>query len=335
MRATLGHRGVAVAAGLVADALAGEPARWHPVAGFGAAMTGLERRCWADDLRRGVQYAGAGVGAAAVCGVAASAALGAGPALAAATWVSAAGRALLAAAGSVGTALSSGDLEEARLLLPALVGRSPEGLDEKEIARAVVESVAENLSDAVVGTALWGVVAGAPGALAHRAANTLDAMVGHRTDRYRRFGWASARADDVLGWPAARCTAALVALAVPGRAVAVWQTVRRDAPAHPSPNAGVAEAAFAAALDLRLGGVNRYGDRMEVRPSLGSGRSPEPVDVDRAVALARRVVALLTAGLALAGALGAGRRDGAAGAGHGAGGNVRTARPAARRGARR
>ena len=118
-------------------------------------------------------------------------------------------------------------------MLPSLVGRDPERLDENEIARAVVESVAENLSDAVVGTALWGVVAGASGATAHRAANTLDAMVGYRTARYRRFGWASARLDDVLGWPAARLTALLVAVAEPRRAPHVWRVVRRDARSTP------------------------------------------------------------------------------------------------------
>jgi adenosylcobinamide-phosphate synthase len=211
----------------------------------------------------------------------------------------------------VDVALAAGDVEAARRLLPSLVGRSTDGLDEKEIARAVIESVAENLSDAVVASALWGLVGGAPGVLAHRAANTLDAMVGHRSRRYLRFGWAAARADDALGWPAARCTAAFVALARPSRAGEVWRAVRRDAPGHPSPNAGVAEAAFAAALGLTLGGENRYGDRVEVRSALGVGRPPGPDDIAGAVALANRVRwLLLAATVALAVAAGRQRAPG-------------------------
>lgn len=299
MSASLRGRAAAVALGLAADAVLGEPAALHPVAGFGRAMTAVERRLWADDRARGGVYALAGVGAGALAGAVAGRRLGRLPALAASVWVAAAGRMLLCEADAVADALDAGDLEAARRRLPALVGRATGALTEKEVARAVVESVAENLSDAVVATALWGLLGGAPGALAHRAANTMDAMVGHKSERYLRFGWASARADDVLGWPAARATAVLVALARPARAGAVWRCVRRDAPAHPSPNAGVAEAAFAGALGLRLGGTNRYGSGVEVRPMLGEGRPPEPADVRDAVALARRVQVLLAVGLAL------------------------------------
>ncbi len=171
--------------------------------------------------------------------------------------------------------------------------------------RAVVESVAENTVDAVVAPALWGAVLGGAGALGYRAANTLDSMVGHRSPRYARFGTASARLDDALGWVPARATAVLVALVRPGRAGAVVTAVRRDAPAHPSPNAGVAEAAFAAALGVQLGGANRYGDRVEVRPALGDGPPPGRGDVGRAVALSRDVTLALAALLA-----GAARRPG-------------------------
>ena len=160
-----------------------------------------------------------------------------------------------------------------------------------------MESVAENTVDAVVAPALWALAAGAAGALGYRAVNTMDAMVGHRSHRYLAYGWASARADDLAGWVPARVTAALVAAVRPAGAGAVWRAVRRDAPAHPSPNAGVAEAAFAAALGLRLGGFNRYGERVELRPPLGSGRPPEPADIARAVRLSGDVA------LALAGAL--------------------------------
>ena len=125
--------------------------------------------------------------------------------------------------------------------------------------------------------------------------NTLDAMVGHRSPRYERFGWASARADDVANWIPARVTAALVAAVRPERARAVWRAVRQDAPAHPSPNSGVAEAAWAAALGVRLGGTNRYGTRVETRPALGAGPAPGATDIARAAVLARDVTAALGA----------------------------------------
>jgi adenosylcobinamide-phosphate synthase len=210
----------------------------------------------------------------------------------------------------VALALDRHDLDEARRLLPALVGRDPSGLDEKEVARAAVESVAENTVDAVVAPALWAVACGATGAFAYRAVNTLDAMVGHRSARYEQYGWASARLDDLAGWVPARLTAAMVAAVRPSVAGEVWRTVRRDAPAHPSPNAGVAEAAFAAALGLRLGGENRYGERgerVELRPPLGSGRPPEAGDIARAIALSRDVARALVVVLAAAGVAG-GRR---------------------------
>jgi len=151
-----------------------------------------------------------------------------------------------------------------------------------------VESVAENTADAVVGPLLWGALAGPAGVAAYRAANSLDAMVGHHSARYERFGWAAARLDDLLTWPAARLGAGLTCLAAPlvsGEAGRAWRTLRRDGGAHPSPNAGRMEAAFAGALGVRLGGVNRYGDRVERRPTLGSGPTPGPDDVDRAVRL--------------------------------------------------
>ena len=276
----------AVAAGVLADRLFGEPpGPVHPVVAFGRLMRRVERLLYRDSRAAGVAHAVVGCGA----GVAAGGLVGS---TAVATWVAVAGRALGAAAGAVGDALEAGDLSRARALLPALVGRDPSALDEKEIARAVVESVAENTVDAVVAPALWAAALGAPGALGYRAVNTLDAMVGHHSARYERYGWASARLDDLAGWVPARVTAALVAGVRPASAGAVWAAVRTQAPAHPSPNAGVAEAAFAAALGLRLGGENRYGDRVELRPPLGTGRPAEAGDIARAVALSRDVCAL-------------------------------------------
>ncbi len=282
---------VAAAMGIVADRSLGEPpAAVHPVVVFGKVMRAVERGLYRDSRLAGVAHAGVGVG----LGLVAGRLVGS---TAAATWTAVAGRALGEAATAVGSALAAGDTARARALLPALVGRDPSGLDEKEIARAVVESVAENTVDAIVAPALWAAVLGAPGALGYRAVNTLDAMVGHRSERYQRYGWASARLDDWAGWVPARVTAALVAAVRPRAAVDVWTAVREQAPAHPSPNAGVAEAAFAAALGLRLGGVSRYGDRTELRPPLGTGRPAGPDDIARAVALSRDV------SLALAGAL--------------------------------
>jgi adenosylcobinamide-phosphate synthase len=293
--------GVAIAAGLLADRLLGEPpTAMHPVAGFGRAMSHLEGRLYADARPAGVAYAASGLGAAVVAGLVASAATPRRAALATATYLVVAGRALAEAAQAVAEPLAAGDLHRARSRLPALVGRDPSGLDHGEVARAVVESVAENTVDAVVAPALWGAAAGPTGALGYRALNTLDAMVGHRSPRYCRFGWASARADDVANWVPARVTAVLVAAVRPSRAAQVWRCVREQAKGHPSPNAGVAEAAFAAALDLRLGGRNVYAGRIEDRPHLGTGRAPTAEDVARATRLSRDVTAALAAVLVLA-----------------------------------
>jgi adenosylcobinamide-phosphate synthase len=267
------------------------------VALFGAAMAALERLLYGDRHARGAVLAGAGVALAGLAGAALRSPAAAG-------YVSTAGRGLHAAALDVAAALESGDLDTARAQLPALVGRDPSGLDEAGIARAAVESVAENTTDAIVAPALWTVAAGPVGVFVHRAGDTLDSMVGYRDDRYQRFGTASARLDDVLAWVPARATALLVALVRPGRARTVARAVRRDAPRHPSPNAGVAEAAFAAALGLRLGGHNRYGAVVDDRPPLGDGRPPARADVRAAVDLSRDVTWLLAGTLAAAGAAG-------------------------------
>lgn len=286
-------RSQAAAVGVLADMAFGEPPlRPHPVSLFGRAVRAVERRTYRDTRRAGARHAAIGVGMGAAGG-----ALVRSTALA--TYVAVAGRALWQAADAVAVALDAGNLDEARRLVPSLVGRDPAELDEKGLARAAVESVAENTVDAVVAPALWGAVAGAPGALGHRAVNTLDAIVGHRSPRYQRFGWASARADDVAAFVPARLTAVLVAAVRPRAAAHVVEAVRRDAPAHPSPNAGVAEAAFAAALGLRLGGESRYGDRLELRPAMGDGRPPEAADIARAIRLSQHVTLALAAALAV------------------------------------
>ena len=291
-------RAAAVAVGLAMDRVAGEPpTAFHPVARFGSLMERIERRVYSDDRQRGAFYTACGVGIAAAAGGAMS--IGARrrgvPAVALATAITVAGKALCDTALAVGGILSTQGLDAARESLPSLVGRDPAGLGEKEIARAVVESVAENTVDAVVAPAVWGMAGGAPAAFAYRAINTLDAMVGHRSERYERFGWASARLDDAAGWLPARITAALVALVRPRAAGAVWHAVREQSPRHPSPNAGVAEAAFAAALGVSLGGTNIYDGRVDHRPELGAGPPATPADIGRAVRLSRDVTAALAA----------------------------------------
>jgi adenosylcobinamide-phosphate synthase len=276
----------ALAGGYVADAVFGDPQRFHPVAGFGAIAKRAEKVAYAPSKARGAVYALTLVGAAALVAEVAARRLGRTPVLALTTWAALGGRSLTKVAGDLAAKLEAGDVEGARELLPWLCGRDPEHLDEAELVRATVESVAENTSDAVVGALFWGRVAGPAGVVAYRAANTLDAMVGHKSDRYREFGWAAARLDDAMNWPVARIAAALTVLVSgsPRRTFAVW---RRDGSKHPSPNAGQVEAAFAGALGVRLGGPLSYGGVAEVRPHLGERRSPEVEDIRRATRLSR------------------------------------------------
>lgn len=290
-------RPLGAATGVVLDRLLGEPATsLHPVVHFGRFMKDFEQDNYSDARAAGVTHAVVG----SVLGLGAGALL---RSTAVATGLAVGGRALCSAASDVSSALASGDIERARQLLPALVGRDANELDANEIARATIESVAENTVDAVVAPALWAAVAGAPGAFGYRALNTMDAMVGHRSSRYSNYGWASARLDDVANYVPARCTSALVVLVRPGAAREIRLAVTTQAPAHPSPNSGVAEAAFAAALGLRLGGRSHYGDRVEDRPVLGRGRPAEPTDIAEAIRLSRDVTSVLVVILAIAGAL--------------------------------
>ncbi len=262
-------------------------------------MATVEGHTYDGSRPAGIVHAAIGMSLGVGAGLAADIVVGPELATVAATALAVAGRGLADAAERVADLIDEGDLDRARLAIRTLVGRDASQLDAAELARAAVESVAENTVDAVVAPACWGAAWGAPGALGYRAANTLDAMVGHRSPRYEEFGWASARLDDVANWVPARLTAALVAAVRPGAARAVVRAVRQDASAHPSPNGGVAEAAFAAALGVRLGGPSRHGERMEARPDLGQGPPPTADDVRRAVLLSADVT------LALAGVLGA------------------------------
>jgi adenosylcobinamide-phosphate synthase len=286
--------------GWLADLALADPRRGHPVAAFGSAAAALESALWRDHRGRGALHTAlcAGGAVAAAAGIARAvrrSAPGSVALTAAATWAVLGGTSLVREARAIGAALSAGDTEGARERLPHLCGRDPQALDDGQLARAVVESVAENTSDAVVGALVWGALGGVPGLVGFRAVNTLDAMVGHKSPRHRRFGWAAARLDDVAGFPGARLTAALTVLAGPDPRGA-WRAWRRDGGRHPSPNAGPVEASFAGALGVRLGGTLAYGGRVEHRPVLGAGnRAVQVQDIERAARLSRRVGALALA----------------------------------------
>jgi adenosylcobinamide-phosphate synthase len=286
-------------AGAVLDAVLGDPRRFHPVAGFGHFAQGVEGRSYADSRLAGVRHVAASVGVPVAAAAAVEVATRRYPvlravAVATTTWAVLGGKSLRREAEAMTSALDEGDLSRARQRIPRLCGRDPSSLDEKELIRATVESVAENTSDAVVAPLWWGAVAGLPGLVGYRAINTLDAMIGHHTPRYERFGWAAARLDDVVNVVPARLTAALTVVVAPfvggsgPRALQVW---RRDGHRHPSPNAGQCEAAAAGALGVRLGGRNVYAGRVEFRPELGDGPGPGLSDLRRASRLSGLVAA--------------------------------------------
>jgi adenosylcobinamide-phosphate synthase len=307
--------GVALLAGVALDEALGDPARLHPVAGFGAVAAAAERVVYRPSRASGAAYAAAAIALPTALAVAAQRRIGRrGPAAGASSGAAAAALATACLAATLGgrtlrrTALrmadliDAGDLQGARALAPALVARRADGLDAGELARATVESLAENTADAVAGPLVWTAVAGAPGAVAYRAANTLDAMVGYRDERYRAFGWAAARLDDALNWPVSRLTAAATVAAAPfsgADARGAARAWRRDGHRHPSPNGGQVEAAFAGALGVRLGGANRYGAAIEHRPRLGDGPPPDAAAIRRAARLSARTGWVLAAALAL------------------------------------
>lgn len=285
--------------GFLADLAVGDPKTRHPVAWFGQGAAKLERLTYRDTRVAGAVHVSLLVGGVGLLGAALQRAQWPVAATAAATWVSLGGTSLARTGVEMSELLAVGDTEAARRLLPSLCGRDPAWLDEAGLTRAALESVAENTSDAQVVPLLWAAIAGAPAVLGYRAVNTLDAMIGYRSPRYVRFGWAAARLDDVANYLGARVTAMLTVLCAPlvgGSPLGAMRAWRRDAARHPSPNAGVVEAAFAGALGVRLGGPTRYHHELQIRPSLGDGRPPTVTDLRRAVALSR-AVALTAAAL--------------------------------------
>ena len=290
-----------VAVALLLDAAFGEPPeRVHPTVLMGRAISVFERRAEGIEGPRSRRLAGIALALslptlAFVATPKMTAALPgglrwmAGAALISTTFSM---RGLAEAAGSVDRALCEGRLEDARERLGHFVGRDTDDLSEAEVCRATVESVAENTSDGVVAPMFYGLLFGAPGALAYKAVNTMDSMVGHPQPPYKEIGWASARLDDLANLVPSRITALMVA-AGSGRPVRTNRISRRYGPLTASPNAGMVEAAFAGALGVSLGGANAYGGVLRPGPTLGEGRPPLQDDIRRSVCLMRRCCVLL------------------------------------------
>jgi adenosylcobinamide-phosphate synthase len=302
-------RGSEIAAALLLDAIVGEPPEaLHPTVGMGRAISAFESWALAPKDPRARYLAGIilAISLPALVYVPVRKLLDLAPRHlrwvfeAALISTSLSMRGLAEAAGAVERGLRAGDLERARTSASEMVGRDTARLPAPEIARAAVESVAENTSDGVVAPMLYGLLLGAPGALAYRAVNTLDSMVGYRTHPYAELGWASARLDDLVNLAPARITALLVA-AVSGRPSRTLATARRYGPLTRSPNAGWAEAAFAGALGSRLGGPNAYGGVVREGPILGDGRPLGPEEIRRSVRLMRRCCGVFAGAAVLAG----------------------------------
>jgi len=289
------RHGVELLAILVVEAAVGYPARWrHPVVAIGTLIDGVERRWNHGAARRakGVGLLLVLIATGAVAGWAiehaASGRLGFALVVVAGT-VGLAQRSLNDHVAAVADPLAAGDLPEARRLVARIVGRDTERLDETGVATAAIESLAESFCDGVVMPAFWFALLGLPGLFAAKAINTADSMIGHRIARFTAFGWASARADDVIAFIPARLSGALICLAGRGG----WRVMLRDARHHASPNAGWPEAAMAGALGRRLGGPVSYDGDPVVRPVMGEGPLPSAADLDRALTVYRGACLLL------------------------------------------
>jgi adenosylcobinamide-phosphate synthase len=304
-------RAAGIALGVLVDAVLADPARGHPVAVFGRWAGTLERHWYGPSRARGAGYTLVAVSGPVLLGLVAERAtarrpIGRALVTALTTWVALGGTSLVREGMLMAQTLEADDLPAARQRLTHLCARDPSGLAAADLARATVESMAENTSDAVVAPLFWAAIAGAPGVLGYRAVNTLDAMVGYRSSRYLNFGWASARLDDLVNLVPARLTGALTVLCAPlvgGSPAEAWRVWNADGSRHPSPNAGHCEAAAAGALGVRLGGENVYAGQAERRPEVGAGgRAPEVADVRRSAILSR-YVGLAAAAVTVAGAV--------------------------------
>jgi len=287
-----------LAAGVALDLLLGEPRRWHPLVGFGRMAVRIEGR-----LNRGRRLLLRGAGGWMLAVLPASALAwslatgpGGGVVHALLLWFSLGLRSLREHTLPIFRALADQDLTAARTLTARIVSRDTAHEDASGLARAGAESLLENGNDAVFGTLFWFMIAGGPGALLFRLANTLDAMWGYRTPRYELFGRVAARIDDGLNYLPARLTAlSYVLLAPRGGHLRAWRCWRLQAPAWSSPNAGPVMASGAGALGIALGGAASYGGEIELRPPLGMGAPAVPADILRAWRLVLRVTLLWVA----------------------------------------
>jgi adenosylcobinamide-phosphate synthase len=297
-------------AALLVEAAIGYPAFiyraiGHPVTWMGALLAGLETRlnrpAAPDSQRRAlgsltlaVLLAAAAGAALALDRISSLGSIGVGV-LTLATTSLLAQRSLHAHVRAVADALEKDGLEAGRGAVSMIVGRNPNRLDEAGVARAAIESLAENFSDGIVAPAFWLALAGLPGAACYKATNTADSMIGHRTPRYAAFGWVAARLDDVINLPASRLSAlflVLAAVAVGASPRGAIGAVRRDAKRHRSPNAGWPEAAMAGALGLQLAGPRVYGDTLVDDAFMGNGRrEATAADITRALQLYRAACA--------------------------------------------
>lgn len=293
------RHGGQVAAALLLDALVGEPPEpVHPTVLMGRAISAFEKRALRLESARRLAGIVLALSLPSLVFVSTRMVLNAVPGrprwLIETAFISTtlSMRGLAEAAMNVERELREGRLETARVQVSRFVGRDTQDLSEQEVCRAAVESVAENASDGVVGPMLYGLLFGAPGALAYRAVNTLDSMVGYKQPPYAEIGWASARLDDVVNLAPSRATV-LATAAVSGWPMRTLAISRRYGPLAASPNAGRVEAAFAGALGVRLGGTNSYGGEVREGPDLGEGPQPEAADIVRAVRLMRLCCAML------------------------------------------
>jgi adenosylcobinamide-phosphate synthase len=294
----------ALLAGVLLDALLGEVSRFHPLVGFGRFAGAIEAHLNRGGLMPAGRIAcGALAWALAVLPLAALAAMACTQALPLAAQAALHAILLYFCLGlrslrdhmlPIWRALQASDLPAARALTARIVSRDTQHAGASDLAKAATESMLENGNDAVFGTLFWFAVAGGPGALLFRLANTLDAMWGYRTERFNLFGRSAARIDDALNYLPARLTALSYALLAPAagstrRALACW---RRQAPAWSSPNAGPVMSSGAGALGLQLGGAASYGGEIEQRPPLGEGAAPLAADIPRAWRLVRNTTCL-------------------------------------------
>lgn len=272
--------------GVILDVLLGEPKRWHPLVGFGRVANRIEQRLYRPSRGAGVvalcallvpaTFAAAVLAVVPLFGAVAAVVL---------LYLAIGHRSLREHARAVADALDAGDLAQARLCVARMVSRDTAEMQASDVARATVESVLENGNDALFGAVFWFALAGAPGVVLYRLANTLDAMWGYRTERYLHFGWAAARLDDALNFVPARLTALSYALC--GRFAAALACWRVQAPAWDSPNAGPVMAAGAGALGIELGGPASYDGQWQMRPALGAGHGASADDIGAALKLVR------------------------------------------------